>query len=135
MGVDTGGAGDQGLMFGYACRETAELMPLPIMLAHGSCAGSPSAGAQGILDFLRPDGKSQVTVEYDDGEPRARRGDRALDAARAGRRRTTQIEEARARDGDPTPVVPAGAARRADQDLREPDRASSSSAGRRATAG
>ncbi len=64
MGVDTGGAGDQGLMFGYACDETPELMPLPIMMAHKLCQQLSTARRQGVLDFLRPDGKSQVSVEY-----------------------------------------------------------------------
>jgi S-adenosylmethionine synthetase len=69
MGVDPGGAGDQGLMFGYACRESEELMPLPIMLAHKLVKGLSQARRNGVLDYLRPDGKSQVSVEYDSGKP------------------------------------------------------------------
>jgi S-adenosylmethionine synthetase len=106
MGVDTGGAGDQGMMFGYACDETPELMPLPIMLAHKLCRRLSEVRRAGELPWLRPDGKSQVSVEYVNGKPKR------IDAVVVSTQHDPDIatEELRAavRKQIIDPVVPAG---------------------------
>lgn len=112
QGVDFGGAGDQGVMFGYACRETRELMPLPIVLAHRLAHRLADVRKRGIIGCLRPDGKSQVTVEYSDGRPQrvdsvviaAQHDESALD--RSGRSVTAEFRRQVIRHVV-RPVVPA----------------------------
>src|SRR5579871_6767193 len=105
QGVDTGGAGDQGLMFGFACDETPELMPLPIMLAHQLVRRLSEVRRAGILDFLRPDGKSQVSVEYVNGQPK--RVDAVVVSTQHSDEVTTEALRAEVKKHIIDPVVPA----------------------------
>jgi S-adenosylmethionine synthetase len=104
MGVDPGGAGDQGLMFGYACNETPELMPLPIMLAHALTRRLSEVRKSGELNFLRPDGKSQVSVEYVDGKPK--RIDAIVVSTQHGDHVTTEELREKVRKHVIDPVIP-----------------------------
>ncbi len=91
-GVDIGGAGDQGLMFGYACSQTPELMPLPIILAHKLVRRLSEVRKQKLLDYLRPDGKSQITIEYEDNTPKR------IEAVIIGVHHTPQVKTERLRE-------------------------------------
>jgi S-adenosylmethionine synthetase len=104
MGVDTGGAGDQGLMFGYACNETPELMPLPIMMAHKLVKRLSEARRSGELPYLRPDGKSQVSVEYVQGKPK--RIDAVVISTQHGDDITTEQLRAEVKKSIIDPVIP-----------------------------
>ncbi len=128
--MDTGGAGDQGLMFGFACRETPELMPLPIMLAHKLTRRLTEVRKANELDFLRPDGKSQVTVEYEGKRPVR------VDAVVISTQHSPSVSQRDLSDAIIEkvikPVVPAGAARQEHEVPHQPDGHASSSADRRA---
>jgi S-adenosylmethionine synthetase len=105
MGVDTGGAGDQGMMFGYACRETEELMPMPITLAHGLTRRLATCRREDVVPFFRPDGKAQVTVEYENGKP-VRVDTIVVSTQHDDAASNDEIEEA-VRESVVKPVVPA----------------------------
>ena len=120
MGVDTGGAGDQGLMFGFACTETEELMPLPIMLAHKLVKGLSCMRRDGTLDYLRPDGKSQVTIEYDGNRPV--RVDAVVVSSQHSPIVTQETMKEDITEKIINRVIPADDDGQEHEDLREPDR-------------